>query len=113
MFINFAGQEREIIFNIFGIEQMQDKNEAKSAMADAYALLWGGIEGGRYANEEKKDYTFRQLIDFIDAMDPKERAALIKEATELLTASQAFKSLIPEKEAPKKKAAKSNSATTT
>ncbi len=94
MKILFAGKERYLKFNIYGIEKMQDKSEDKSVIASFYATIWGGLEGYRYANGEEKDYTFSDVIDFVDALTSDERKALNTEAEAALTESQAFKSLV-------------------
>lgn len=113
MTINFAGKERVLKFNIFGIERMQDKNEDRSTMASLYAMLWGGLEGARYASEQDKDYNFSDLIDFVDNMENEDRNKLSLDITALLMESQAYKKLVPEQQPEEEKKSQQPSIDTT
>lgn len=112
--INILGKDRKIRFNIFGIEQMQNKVHAGSEIGNIYALIWGGLEGARYANDEERDYSFSDVIDAIDAMDRDARKLIVDELNKLLLESQAFKSLVAsaEPEPGKKKVSKKRSTST-
>ena len=89
------GVERQLKFNIYGIEKMQDKTDDKSSMANIYAMVYGGLEGNRYAKELDKDYSFEDVIDAVDALPTDARGKLAADITTMLTESQAFKSIVP------------------
>lgn len=112
--INILGKDRKIRFNIFGIEQMQNKVHSGSSMSQAYAMVWGGLEGARYANDEEREYTFSDVIDAIDAMSGEARKELIETLNKELEQSQAYKTLVPvaEAETVKKKVSKKRSTST-
>lgn len=106
--INILGKNRKVKFNIFGIEQMQNKVHAGSSMSQAYAMVWGGLEGARYANDEEADYSFSDVIDAIDGLSGEARKELIETLNKELEQSQAYKTLVPvaEAETGKKKVSK-------
>lgn len=94
--ITINGKEYGLKFNVFGIEKMQDKNEPGSTMSSIYAMVWGGIEGNRYAKENDIDYTFDQVIDAIDEMKGTARSEFIASVTKIFTESQAYLNMLPE-----------------
>lgn len=91
--INLGGVERGLKFNIYGIEKMTEKMRGSSLMAFAYAMVWGGLQGNSYAKELEPDYTFDQVIDWVDEMG-EEKNQVIEDVTKVLMSTQGYKDLI-------------------
>lgn len=92
--VSLGGQERGLKFNNFGIEKLSEKMAGNSALAFTYAMFWGGLQGNSYAKEQDVDYTFENVIDWVDAIPKGEKAKVIESVTNVLTEAQNYKDLI-------------------
>jgi hypothetical protein len=92
--VNLGGQERGLKFNNYGIEKLSEKMAGNSAIAFTYAMFWGGLIGNSFAKEQDVDYTFSDVIDWVDAIPKDDKAAVIESVTKVLTESQNYKDLI-------------------
>lgn len=92
--ISLGGQERGLKFNNYGIEKLSEKMAGNSALAFTYAMFWGGLQGNSYAKEQDIDYTFENVIDWVDSIPKDEKVTIIESVTKVLTESQNYKDLI-------------------
>lgn len=92
--INLGGKDRGLKFNNYGIEKLSEKMSGNSAIAFTYAMIWGGLIGNSFAKEEDVDYSFSDVIDWIDAIPKDEKVTIIESVTKVLTESQNYKDLI-------------------
>ena len=92
--VNLGGQERGLKFNNYAIERLSEKMAGNSAIAFTYAMFWGGLQGNSYAKEQDVDYSFEDVIDWVDAIPKDDKAAIIESVTKVLTESQNYKDLI-------------------
>lgn len=80
-------------FNNYGLEIMATKM-GSSAIAFSYAMIYGGLRGNSYAKEQEPEYSFEQVIDWIDNTPKSERVAMIEQVTKVMTETQNYKELI-------------------
>lgn len=90
-----GSNEYGLKFNNYALEIMSNKMGG-SAMSFTYAMVYGGMRGNSYAKEVEPDYTFENVIDWIDAMKKAERISVIEDVTKVMVATQNYKDLINE-----------------
>lgn len=86
---------RGLKFNQLAIELFsQLRGEGTTTMY--YAAIYGGMRGNTYAKREEPDYTFGDVIDWIDAMPKEVKIPLIESVFNCLNETQLWKDLIEE-----------------
>lgn len=104
-----GSNERGLKFNNYGLEIMAGKMGG-SALSFAYAMIYGGLMGNSYAKEIEPEYSFENVIDWIDEIPQAERVVMIENVTKVMTETQNYKDLIKAgtevKDTAKKKAIK-------
>lgn len=88
-----GGIERGLKFNNKGLEVVVLKADGTNT-GFMYAMIYGGLIGNSYAKEQEPDYTFEQVIDWIDEIDPKIKVQLIEDVTKCMTSTQGYKTLV-------------------
>lgn len=82
------GKERGLKFNNLAVGeffkniQWDRYNETAN-----YAMVWAGLYGNSYAKREEPDYTFEQVMDWVDVMEK----YLMDEISEVLASTQKYK----------------------
>lgn len=97
--VEIGGRLRGLKFNNYGIEQMLLKqNGSASDVEGTYAMFWGGLKGNSYAKEEEVDYTFGDVVDWVDELGIKENGAEeIAKVLKAMTESQLYKKYVTDK----------------
>lgn len=64
-----GGKDRGIKFNNLALLIMSEKTDKDFPdQTAAYAMVYGGLRGNSYAKQEEPDYTFEDVIDWVDKM---------------------------------------------
>jgi hypothetical protein len=61
-----GGKERGFTFNNYAISVISEKSKGSNSMAFLYAVVYGGMSGYDYAKEIEQDYSFSDVIDWVD-----------------------------------------------
>lgn len=102
--IDISGSNvRGLKFNNYAIEIMSPYQRTGSTFSFVYALFFGGLMGNSYAKREEPDYTFDEVIDWVDAMPKETKTQTIESVTNVLTETQLYKDLIATAEVPEMK----------
>jgi len=98
MQIEFLGRLRGMKFNQAALVEMQLKNgkNTTNAVQYSYAIIWGGLIGNCIVKEEEPDFTYEQVCDAADKIDPET----------LQKIADCFKSVLPPTEDKKKETVK-------
>lgn len=88
---------RELEFNNYALEIVSEKNDG-STFGFMYAVIYGGMRGFYMAEDKRPDFTFRDVISWIDNLPRDERVKMIKDVSEVMMSTQNFKSLKQEGE---------------
>lgn len=105
--IELGAQDRGLKFNQLALEIMGGY-AGETTTQNVYAMFYGGLRGNSFVKREEPDYTFEDVCDWVDEIYAAKNYELIKNVEEVLTQTQLYKSLVPEKKAetkgePKKK----------
>lgn len=105
--IELGGKERGLKFNQLALEIM-GSYAGETTTQNVYAMFYGGLRGNSFVKREDPDYTFEQVTDWVDEYYAAKNYDLIKNVEQVLTETQLYKSLVPEKKnedkgEPKKK----------
>jgi hypothetical protein len=99
-----GGKERGLKFNNLAILIMNEKtNKEFQGLTVGYAMVYGGLIGNCYVKGEEADFTFEDVVTWVDAMSL-EDSQKISDAfmeSEIFKKSEAFKETA-EKQAKKK-----------
>lgn len=61
-----GGKQRGFLFNNYAMSIISEKSKGSNAMAFLYAVVFGGLMGYDYAKETEVDYTFSDVIEWVD-----------------------------------------------
>lgn len=101
--VNLGGKDRGIKFNNLALLIMSEKTDKDFPdQTAAYAMVYGGLRGNSYAKQEEPDYTFEDVIDWVDKMTTDE-ANVIAAAFQQSEAYKKTEAYIQTAEASKKK----------
>lgn len=105
--IELGGKERGLKFNQLALEIMGGY-AGETTTQNVYAMFYGGLRGNSFVKREEPDYTFEEVTDWVDTLYAAKNYELIKNVEKVLTETQLYKSLVPEKKdeekgQPKKK----------
>lgn len=104
-----GGKERGFSFNNYALHLISKKSKQDSEMAFLYATVYGGLSGYDYAKEQEQEYTFSDVIDWVDEAinNGVDFSDVIAEMQE----SKAFKKLTEQADGEKKTLATQSSGT--
>lgn len=79
---------RHLKFNNLALEIMGKLNGTGELTAFNYSVIYGGMRGWSYAKMKEPDYTFEEVIDWIDAALPDEKSEMTKRSMAALNETQ-------------------------
>lgn len=86
--INIGGKERGLKFNNLAMIIMGEKTSKQYPNETAaYAMVFGGLVGNSYAKEEELDFTFEDVIGWVDNLTIEDSTKI----AEAFQASEAYK----------------------
>lgn len=101
---DFGGKDRGLKFNQMAMEVFCKHIDMNAITASsAYATFYGGLIGNCYAKKEEVDFTFEQVVDWVDALYDRNRKEDIEAVDKCFSETQAYKRLLTELEDQKKK----------
>lgn len=109
--IEIDGKLRGLKFNQLSIE-IYAKNIDADAIetSSVYATFYAGLRGNSYAKKEEADYTFENVVDWVDGLYNAGKKDTIIEVSNCFAETQAFKDFlerlqkqVEEVKAPQKK----------
>lgn len=70
--VEFLGKLRGFKFNQAALVEMQLKigKKTTNAVVYSYAIIWGGLIGNCIVKNEEEDFTYEQVCDAADKLDP-------------------------------------------
>jgi cytochrome c1 len=77
--VNIGGKERGLKFNQMSLEVFTknlDENAIKST--SIYATFYAGLVGNCYAKREEPDFTFEQVVDWVDELYETDQSTITK-----------------------------------
>lgn len=68
--VNIGGKLRGLKFNNYALHVMQSKIDPEAAdLTAAYAMVYAGLRGNCYAKSEQPDFTFEDVIEWVDSIE--------------------------------------------
>lgn len=77
--VNIGGKDRGLKFNQMALEVFTknlDGNAVKSSTI--YATFYAGLVGNCYAKREEPDFTFEDVVDWVDELYETDKEAIVK-----------------------------------
>lgn len=77
--VNIGGKDRGLKFNQMALEVFTknlDENAVKSSTI--YATFYAGLVGNCYAKREEPDFTFEDVVDWVDELYETDKEAIVK-----------------------------------
>lgn len=93
--IELGGQMRGLKFNNFGLDIMLQNVVKDSNASTVYGMIYGGLRGNSYAKQVEPEYTFEQVIDWIDAISKDKQNEMLMPIVDCLNSTQAYIDLLP------------------
>ena len=107
--IQIGGKEREMRFTQMSVE-IYSKNVNWDAVdsTSLYATFFAGLTTACYANQEQPDFTFADVIGWVDELINDEKTVELQQVNDAFAETQAFKKFLKRLEDKVKEAVEEN-----
>lgn len=93
--INIGGKDRGLKFNQMAVEvYAKNLNLEAIESSSIYATFFAGLVGGCYAKQEEPDFTFSDVVDWVDGLLQDGKTDVLKSVNDCFAETQAFKSYL-------------------